>query len=39
LITVHRTDLDSVEAIEDELVSDTFEEYELKSQQLIGEGL
>jgi hypothetical protein len=38
-ITVHRTDLDSVEAIEDELVSDTFEDYELKTQQLIGEGL
>jgi len=38
-ITVHRTDLDSVEAIEDELVSDSFEEYELKTQQLIGEGL
>ena len=38
-ITVHRTDLDSIEAIEDELVSDTFEEYELKTQQLIGESL
>ena len=38
-ITVHRTDLDSVEAIEEALVSDTFEEYELKTQQLIGEGL
>ena len=38
-ITVHRTDLDSVEAIEEALVSDTFEEYELKTQQLIGEVL
>ena len=38
-ITVHRTDLDSVEAIEDELVSNSFEEYEQKTQQLIGEGL
>ena len=38
-ITVHRTDLDSIEAIEDELVSDTFEEYELKTQQLIEESL
>jgi hypothetical protein len=38
-ITVHRTDLDSVEAIEDALVSDTFEEYGQKTQQLIGESL
>jgi hypothetical protein len=38
-ITVHRTDLDSIEAIEEALVSDSFEEYELKTQQLIGEGL
>jgi len=38
-ITVHRTDLDSVDAIEEALVSDSFEEYELKTQQLIGEGL
>ena len=38
-ITVHRTDLDSVEAIEDELVSNSFEEYEQKTQQLIGESL
>jgi hypothetical protein len=38
-ITVHRTDLDSIDAIEEALVSDSFEEYELKTQQLIGEGL
>jgi hypothetical protein len=38
-ITVHRTDLDNIDAIEEALVSDTFEEYELKTQQLIGEGL
>jgi hypothetical protein len=38
-ITVHRTDLDSIDAIEEALVSDSFEEYELKIQQLIGEGL
>ena len=38
-ITVHRTDLDSVDAIEDELVSNSFEEYEQKTQQLIGESL
>ena len=29
-ITVHRTDADSVNEIEDELVSDTFEEFEVK---------
>ena len=39
VITVHRTDLDSIDAIEEALVSDSFEEYELKTQQLIGEGL
>ena len=38
-ITVHRTDLDSIDAIEEALVSNSFEEYELKTQQLIGEGL
>jgi hypothetical protein len=38
-ITVHRTDLDSIDAIEEALVSGSFEEYELKTQQLIGEGL
>jgi hypothetical protein len=38
-ITVHRTDLDSIDAIEEALVSDSFEEYELKTQQLIGESL
>jgi len=38
-ITVHRTDLDSIDAIEEALVSDSFEDYELKTQQLIGEGL
>ena len=38
-ITVHRTDLDSIDAIEEALVSDTFEEYEQKTQQLIGERL
>jgi hypothetical protein len=38
-ITVHRTDLDSIDAIEEALVSDSFEEYELKTQQLIGDGL
>ena len=34
-ITVHRTDNTEIEAIEDELVSATFEEYE--QQQLLGE--
>lgn len=29
-ITVHRTDADSVNEIEDELVSDTFDEFEIK---------
>ena len=29
-VSVHRTDADTIEDIEDELVSDTFEEFELK---------
>jgi len=36
-ITVHRTDNTEIDAIEDELVSDTFEEYE--QQLLLGGGI
>lgn len=34
-ITVHRTDATNISDIEDELVSDTFDEYDLKTQHLL----
>ncbi len=36
-ITVHRSDKKTMEELEDELVSNTFDEYEQKTQQLLGE--
>ena len=36
-ITVHRTDATNIPDIEDDLVSDTFEEFELKTQHLLEE--
>jgi hypothetical protein len=38
-ITVHRSDKKTLDDLEDELVSKSFEEYEHKTQQLIGESL